>query len=82
MNTRIDALYAECAKVKNADNRREIDSLIGSGQANANSTVYDEKAAPEADWERIAIGSIESLLSEGGFNHHVVGWFARRGVAA
>lgn len=82
MTNKIDSLLAECKKIKNPDNRSVVDYLIGSGEGNANSTVFDEKAAPKSDWERIAIGTIGSLLSEGGYNRHVVGWFARRGVSA
>lgn len=80
MLTKIDSLLAECKKIKNSDNRATVDYLINVGESNANSTVFDEKAAPESDWERIAIGSIGSLLSEGGYNRHVVAWFANRGV--
>lgn len=82
MINKIDALYKECGQIANAANRATVDYLLGSGVCNADYTVYDEKTAPESDWERIAIGSIASLLSEGGYNRHVVGWFARRGVVA
>lgn len=75
-------LFAESDKVKNLANRETINSLIDSGRINANDTVFLEKAAPVEEWETIFKGSIGTLLASGSYNHRVVAWFAKRGIAA
>lgn len=56
-----------------------IDDILDNARINADDTVYVEKAAPVADWDRIALASLQSLLSYCG-DSKAVAWFRRNGV--
>lgn len=61
-----------------------VSAVLDSARVNADDTVYLEKAAPEADYNVIAIESIRSLLSDREYSNdkRLVTWFAQRGIQA
>lgn len=71
---------ADCIRSRNL--RVDVQGLVDSGRVNADDTVYAEKAAPEAEWQALFIGSIRGLLSDGTHSRHCVAWFARHGIVA
>ena len=78
MSQKIKDLYAACKKLKNAANRAAVEYIINCGEVNASDTVA---RSDESEWERIAIGTIGSMLSSGEYNHHVTRFFESRGIS-
>lgn len=61
-----------------------INHIILAAKANADETVYKERAAPESEWDRIFEGSIRDKLSndDPDYLEPVHAWFANFGVKA
>ena len=57
-----------------------IDHLLDSARINADDTVHIEKAEPAAEWERIALDSLGSLLSHSQ-DAKAQAWFRRAGFS-
>jgi hypothetical protein len=55
-----------------------VDYLIGSALTNADDTVYEEKAATEAEHDAIAVSSLELLLGSCS-DEEVCSWFRKQG---
>lgn len=57
-----------------------VDGLLDRARINADDTVYLEKACPAEEWERIAMGTLQDILSysEDGQAKY---WFKRQGVS-
>ena len=77
MSKKIEELYADCKKLKNAANRMAVEYIINCGEVNAGDTV----ARSDESWERIATDTIGSMLSSGEYNHHVTRFFESRGIS-
>lgn len=56
-----------------------VDALLDSARVNADDTVYLEKAAPESDYDRIALDTVMMELSYC-TDKAVIRWFAKRGI--
>jgi hypothetical protein len=79
-SAKINKLYEDSRDIKNTANRWAVQAIINSGEVNAADTINDDKDRTEADYEWLAIATIESCLASGEHNHHVVGFFTRRGI--
>ena len=77
---RYAAFNAMASKIKSRDNRLAVDAIIDSARINANDTVRDEHL-PESAWDGMFTATLASILSEGGHNRHVVGFFTTRGIS-
>lgn len=67
--------------VANNDRNNEIQCMCISAEQNAMDTVYVDKSAPVEDYDRIALASLECLLSDCS-DAAIIKWFAKNGVAA
>jgi hypothetical protein len=75
-----DTLIAAAAKIKSFDNRKAVTYILNQAFGNADSTVFEEKAAPASDWDCIFVGSIGVILSGNEYNRYVVSFFTTRGI--
>ena len=76
-------LCKQAMRLKGEATQRRVMSILDNAADNAAQTIYNEKAAPVTDWNRIFVGSIECLLSSGGENTTaVINWFKNRNISA
>ena len=76
-------LCKQAMRLKGEATQRRVMSILDNAADNAAQTIYNEKAAPVTDWNRIFVGSIELLLSSGGENTTaVINWFHNRNISA
>lgn len=57
----------------------EVSYMLDAARVNADDTVYVDKSAPESDWHRIAMDSLESACAYSR-NSDAVSWFLAHGV--
>lgn len=79
-----------CSLVKKAgrlstrtDLGKQIEMVLEEAKKNADQTVFKERAAPLADWNRIAIDSIGVLMCDNSLpyiNDRTEAWFKGAGV--
>ena len=57
-----------------------LDDVLDRARINADDTVYVEKAAVAAEWDRIALDTVSDILSQSGTDGDIVEWFLAQGV--
>lgn len=75
------SLIADCKNIESRKNRDAVDEILDRARINANDTVYDESLLLE-NWDIMFTGTLRSILSEGGHNHHVVAFFTKRNITS
>ena len=75
----IEKIAAALPYGKHEDIAYRVREMIASAVDNANETIFVEKAAPEADFDAVAIASLESNLCFCD-DEKVAEWFIKNGV--
>ena len=74
-----ETLLTDCKKITSQKSRYDVDAIIDNARVNADDTIRDGDA-PESDWGYLFTATIGSQLSTGEYDHHVVGFFTKRGI--